>query len=450
VNNRAKVDVVIVGAGLAGLTAALELKKKNCTFVVLEARNRVGGRVHTTFTGDNVTLDLGAQWVGPNHKKMMRLIAEYGLHLIPTYSKGKTIFDFNGKRKKTKGKVPTMSPFALADMANFKRKIDKIIRQIPSSSPWSSMLACQLDQMTLEEFIRTNLHSKSGKLFYRLLFEEALCAKLYEVSALDFLWYIKAAGSIDHMLLAEGYWITEGAETLVKRISESLRETIKLSQPVQRITYDEKTVTVFTENESWEAQRVIATIPPNLVTRIQFDPPLPASRVQLSERSGLPSVIKMICVYDRPFWRKSGFNGTAYCDQFPVMLTMDSSPEDENRGVLTVLIGGSSARKIETLPLELRKIKVKNTLRHLFGKKAAFPIEMFEKDWSADEWTRGGYGTHFAPGVISQFGAALTCPVGPIHWAGTETASEWRMYMEGALQSGERVVNEVLKAIHKE
>ncbi|WP_332692563.1 flavin monoamine oxidase family protein [Halalkalibacter lacteus] len=449
-SNKKKVDIVIVGAGLAGLTAALELKKLNYSFVVLEARNRPGGRIHSTVTSDNVTIDLGAQWIGPHHKRMMRLIAEYGLQLIPTYRTGNTIYEMKGKRKKTKGKLPTLSPIAIADIMKMKRKIDKISRKVPFDTPWTSKLAQQLDKITLAEFIKTNSHTKAGMSFSKLLIEEALCANLYEVSALDFLWCIRAAGSIDHLLAAEDYWIAEGAETLINRIAESLGETIHLNQPVLRVMYDEKTVTVYTEKESWQAKKVIVTTPPNLLTRICFDPPLPASRVQLSERAGLPSVIKMICVYDQPFWREGGLSGTAYSDQNPVKLTIDSSPLDGRRGVLTVLIGGDSARQIESLPLESKQVEIKKALVRLLGEKAAFPIEMFEKDWSAEEWTRGGYGTHFATGVISQFGASLNSPIGPIHWAGTETASEWRMYMEGAIQSAERVTVEVINAIIKE
>ncbi|MFC0472444.1 flavin monoamine oxidase family protein [Halalkalibacter kiskunsagensis] len=449
-SNKKKVDIVIVGAGLAGLTAALELKKHNYSYVVLEARSRLGGRIHSTISSDGVTVDLGAQWIGPHHKRMLGLIEEFGLQLVPTFRTGKTIYEMQGKRKQTNGKLPIMSPIVIADIMKMKRKIDKISREIPSGAPWTSKLAQQLDKITVAELIKTILLTKAGVSFAKLLIEEALCANVYEVSALDFLWCIRAAGSIDHLLAAEDYWIAEGAETLINRISDSLGETIQLNQPVQRVMYNEKKVTVYTGKESWQAKKVIVTTPPNLLTRISFDPPLPARRVQLSERAGLPSVIKLICVYERPFWREAGLSGTAYSDQTPVKLTIDSSPLDGRRGVLTILIGGDSARQIETLPLKLRQIEVKKALVRLFGEKAAYPIAMFEKDWSAEEWTRGGYATHFATGVISQFATSLTSPVGPIHWAGTETASEWRMYMEGAVQSSERVVHEVIHEITKE
>lgn len=303
--------------------------------------------------------------------------------------------------------------------------------------------------MTLEEFILKHSHSNVASAYIRLIIEELLCAKLYEISALDFCWCIKSAGTLEQLLSAESYWFKDGAEKVVDQLIEPLKTMIYFEHPVHHIIYEEKGAVVFAGKQSWKTSKVIITVPPNLVTKIDFDPPLPSDRIQLCERSGFPSVIKLIYVYDRPFWRELGLNGTAYSDEPPVNLTIDSSPVDKYKGILTVLIGSNSAREIARLEHGLRHDLVKGALVRLFGKEAAFPLEVFEKDWTADIWTRGGYGTHFSTGVISQFGPSLIQPVGPIHWAGTETASEWRMYMEGAVQSGERVSNEVVRSLKK-
>ncbi|MCL7748276.1 flavin monoamine oxidase family protein [Halalkalibacter alkaliphilus] len=442
-----EVNVVIVGAGLAGLTAAHELKKRDVSFIILEARSRAGGRVYSTMSDENLPIDLGAQWIGPGQKRMMRLAEEYNLQLTPTFQKGKTLFHLRGKKNKTKGNMPKLSALATLNMMILKKKIDKLSKQIPANEPWTSELAKQLDKMTLEEFIQVHSHSNSASAYYRLIIEELLCAKLYEVSALDFLWCIKSAGSIDDLLAAESFWFKDGAGKLIDKLIEPLTEFIYFDHPVQRIIYEEKKAVVYARNQSWTTSEVIITIPPNFITNIHFDPPLPSDRVQLSERAGLPSVTKLIFIYDRPFWRELGLNGTAYSDQPPVNLTIDSSPEDGKRGILTVLIGSKSARDLASMKAEARHDLVKKALIRFFGKEAELPLRVFEKDWTADMWTHGGYGTHFPTGVISHFGPSLIEPVGPIHWAGTETAFEWRMYMEGAVQSGERVVSEVLNRL---
>lgn len=441
------VDVVIVGAGLAGLAAALELKKKNYSFVVIEARNRYGGRLHSIVTDNGVTIDLGAQWVGSNHKRLKRLIADFDLHTTPTYTKGKTIFQVSGKKRNGKGKIPPLSPIGLLDMLNLKRKINKLIKQIPAKTPWTSLVAHELDKQTIDSFIQTNMFSQEGRTFYGMVVEEALCAKLYEVSALNLLWCIKTTDSGNYLLEAENEWIVEGAQVLADRIAESLGNNIIYHSPVEQIIYDKDFAIVHTANNCWKAQKVIIAIPPNLSTRIKFSPPLPAQRIQLSDRAGLASVIKMIFVYEQPFWRKDGLNGKVYSDQSPVKLIMDSSPPHGRKGVLTVLITGECARLMGTMEASTRQQKVIKALVYFFGTKASHPQSVYEKNWSEDEWTRGGYGTHFATGVLTQFGTALTEPVSSLYWAGTETATEWRTYMEGAVQSGQNIAIEVISTI---
>ncbi|MDT8859752.1 FAD-dependent oxidoreductase [Alkalihalobacillus sp. MEB130] len=445
--NKRIVDVAIVGAGLAGLTAAHDLINYGYSIAILEARHRPGGRIKTLVSDDDVTIDLGAQWVGKSHHRMLNLIKKYGLELTPTFQNGDTIVVLDGKRKTTKGKIPYMSPFAKFDLIQVRRKLNKISKEINPIEPWNSKVAQQLDEVTLEAFLKEQFYSSRAFEFCRLLIEELLCAHLYEISALDFIWCIKSAGSVEALLEAEGFWIKEGAGTLVHKLTQPLQENILYNEPVRSIHYDGNDVKVQSENEQVSCKKVIVAVPPNFISKINVNPPLPASYVQMSERASLPSVIKVICVYSHPFWRSVGLSGMSYSANSLVTLTVDSSPEDEKKGVLTAIIGGTAARKLETVSCDQLHHAVKEALVQLFGEKAAIPLSIYEKDWSSDVWTRGGYGTHFPPGVIKNVGYALMKPVGPIHWAGTETASEWRMYMEGAVQSGERVAAEVIESL---
>jgi monoamine oxidase len=443
-------EVAIIGAGLAGLAAALELQKQNISFIVLEARNRPGGRVHSIQADGNVTVDLGAQWVSPYHNRMKQLIEKFGLHLVSTYREGKILYNLNGVIQERKGPWPKMSLYELIDVLRVKKQLNKQAKQFKAEEPWHSKIARELDKKTLEQFIEEYANTDMAKSFYRLLIEEALCSKLYEVSTLDLLWCISAAGSVERLLTAEDLWIKEGLEILVKKIVDSLGEQVRFESPVNSIHYEKDEACIITEKGHWNVKRVILAVPPNLLTRIQFSPPLPANRAQLNERSGLPAVIKMIFVYETPFWRAAGLSGTAYSNQGPIKLTIDSSPTDTSKGVLTSLITGEFARQVGEVSSDKQKEIAVNSLIQFFGKEAKKPNLMIVKNWSADEWTRGGYGTHFSTGMISQFGEMLFKPIGPLHWAGTETASEWRMYMEGALQSGERAAKEVSRILKEQ
>ncbi|WP_209123719.1 FAD-dependent oxidoreductase [Alkalihalobacillus sp. BA299] len=439
------VDVVIIGAGLSGLAAAHELKKADLSFGVLEARERSGGRLFS-LTEVGFGLDLGAQWVSSSHLRVIQLIDEYGLKLISTYQKGKTIYEQSGSIKKVHGSFPQMSRLAIIDLFKMKRNINHIIKQLPEK-PWKSDLGQSLDKITMQNFVDKHMFSDEGKKVFALLAEEEMNEKLHNVSALDVLWFIKSAGNVNKLLAAEQFWIEPGATALVKRMIEHLQGRVFFGKPVSKIEYGSENVVISSNGERWEATKVIITAPPNIVRHITFDPRLPKDREELQSLATFPFVIKMVLIYDRPFWREEELNGSLYSDKGPISFTMDSTPEDEIFGVLTVLIGGENAKIFSKMGKDYRKQETLKSLVRFYGKKAATPIRFLEKDWSEEKWTGGGYGSHFPPGVLTKYGSALSEPIGPIHWAGTETANEWRIYMEGAIQSGQRAAEEVIKSI---
>ncbi|MCT8138281.1 FAD-dependent oxidoreductase [Anaerobacillus sp. CMMVII] len=433
-----EVDVVIVGAGLAGLTAAMELQKRNISFVVLEARERSGGRIFSFKTAEDITIDMGAQWIGKNHYRIKKLLSQFQLKTVSTYGRGKTVFSLKGKT--TMSGKPPLPVYAYIDFLQFTAKLNKVSNQINAKVPWNSALAKELDQMTMDQYVQANMYTTSGRNFYKFLIEEMICSALHEVSALDVLWCIKTAGSVQDIRKSEALWIKEGIGLLLEKMGDQISDKLVYDSAVTAITYEKGSAHVYTrKNHIWQAKRVIVAIPPNMQAKIQFEPPLPANRAQLLERSGLPSVTKVIIVYDKPFWRDKGLNGVIYSDQGPINETLDSSPSDGRRGVLTVLITGESARHCKEPEHEVVK-----ALGEFFGPEALNPLQVFSKDWSNQPWTRGGYGVHFAPGVITNYGSSLLEPTACLHWAGTETATEWRLFMEGAVQSGERAAQEVI------
>lgn len=441
-----RTEVIIVGAGLAGLTAAMELQKHQVPFVVLEARDRVGGRIYSRIE-DGVAIDFGAQWISRKQPRVNAMMRKFGLSAIPTFSEGLTYYELLGRKRRTASSVPPVPLPALFDSFRLRRSVKRMCSRIDVSAPWHSPEAPNLDAQTVHTWLDQGMFTKQGKAYCRNVAEEVLCGELSEISMLDLLWSLASYGGPDGILRAEDGWLPEGAQALPERMAASLGDRVRLCSPVRTIEWSESGVTASTDEISWHAGRIIMAMPPALAGRVRYEPPLPFMRDQLTQRLGMGSVFKFILVYDKPFWRKRGWNGDSYMDDGPIKATLDSSMSGQSKGVLSAFSSGRDARILGQLSPEERRRRVLDSLVRPYGSEALRPERFYEYDWMNDPWARGGYGAHFAPGVLSQYGPALLQAVGPIHWAGTETATEWRLYMEGAMQSGERAAAEVLEAL---
>lgn len=440
------VDVVVVGAGMAGLIAARVLERAGLRVVVLEARDRVGGRAFTAVGPGGVTVDLGAQWVSPRQRRVHALVAELGLTLVPTHSRGHNILDLAGRRRMGTGDLPPLPWSAALDVYRFMSLAGRCARSLPAAAPWEHASAMSLDGLSVSDAVERCLWTRTGRAYARAFLEGELCLPVEEVSWLNLLWAIAAAGSPTALMEADAEWLLEGAQTLATRLAATLAVPVELNTPVQRIEYDGAGVLVAAGERRWSVRRVIVAIPPVLTTEIEFQPPLPAARQAAAAQATPGSVLKAVVVYETPFWRTTGANGRAFSDHPLGLSTFDSSPPAGPHGVLTVLVGGRAARVLQGLSPEVRRDRLLASLTQVFGPSAAMPTDYFEKSWSEDPWARGGYTSHFAPGALTSCGAALLTSVERIHWAGTETASEWRNFLEGALQSGERAAAEVLSS----
>jgi monoamine oxidase len=241
--------------------------------------------------------------------------------------------------------------------------------------------------------------------------------------------------------------ILGGSQVICLRMAEELGQAVRLNAPVRRIEQSSAGVRVLGEAGAVEGARAIVTAPPALAARIVYDPPMPAYRDQLTQKAPAGSVIKCMVIFDSPFWRDQDLTGQVGSDTGPVKVTFDNSPPDGSPGVLLVFLEGNAARELGRASFSDRRQAVLRCLARYFDDRALSPRDYLDKDWSADEWTRGCYGAHFPPGVWTAFGPALSQPVGHIHWAGAETATVWNGYMDGAVQSGERAAAECLAAL---
>ncbi|MFC4767812.1 flavin monoamine oxidase family protein [Effusibacillus consociatus] len=371
-----KVDVVVVGAGIAGLTAAWEINRHNHNFVVLEARDQVGGRIQSVTTELGVTVDLGAQWICSHHQRMHAYAKQFGLKTAPTYRSGRTIYHLNGKPKITLKEIPPLSFKAVVDLIQAKNKIDQWVGRLPQEEPWNSALAHNLDQFTIDRWTEEALLTQSARNFYRLWAEAMACVDLDEISLLDMLWCIKTAGSLENVLHGEEEWFIDGAHSIPRRMAERLGEKVKLNTPVKRIVVN----TDGADNTGvWKTKHVIVAVPLILADRIGYDPPLLASRAQLTQRLPQSIVIKFNVIYEKPFWRAEGLNGISYYDQGLIRYTIDSTPPDTKIGILTAFSGGKFGRKLSAMDLVARRNKVINDLVELFSPQARTHLAIYGK-----------------------------------------------------------------------
>ncbi|GAB2981682.1 flavin monoamine oxidase family protein [Nocardioides montaniterrae] len=448
-------DVVVVGAGIAGLTAARQLRKHGKDVLVVEARDRVGGRVLNHHLRAGGVIESGGAFVGPTQDHILRLADELGVKTFKEYISGKNVYiSPSGARSTYTGTVPT-DPAILADAALLQMSIDGMAKQIDVNAPWKHPKAAEWDAISASDWIaKQSLVPAIDKVILSYL-QPAFGSDGKNFSLLFLLWYVATAGDESHVGTFERSSGTSGgaqdsrfvlgSQAVPLAMAKHLGDRVALDAAVRAITRaPDGRMDVHTDRGRVRARRVIVAVPPPLVLDIDWRPRLSDRRHALMAHMPMGRLMKCDAVYATPFWRAAGYSGSGVAAMGDTRAVFDNSPADGHVGVLLAFVGGSTRAAVANLSLPQRRQRILEGFAQMFGDQALHPIEYVEHDWVREEWTTGAPTALPAVGALTTWGSAIRTPHGRVHFAGTETSTYWSGYMDGAVRSGERAAREVL------
>jgi len=439
----AKADVVVVGAGFAGLSAARDLVRLGHDVLVLEGRDRVGGRSSTT-TIAGYPVDLGGTFIGPTQDAVIALAAELGCETVPTFGRGKNLIRWRGRVRAYRSTIPRLSMLELVDVSRIQWRFDRVSRRVPVEQPWTSPIADILDSKTLDQWLRYVHAGASTRDLMAIMARVTWGCEPEAVSMLHAVRYVKAAGGLGRMLDVEGGAQQDrfpgGTQQIALRMAEELSPRVILQAIVRRIERrDGAGVSIGTDRGDVSANAVIVAIPPAHRGDIEFDPELPPEYGMLCRHWPQGSLSKAYAAYETPFWRANGCSGEALSDEGPVFITFDVSPSDDGPGIL---LGFTDSRLFDPLQPAQRRERALSGFQALFGDAASSPIDYVDHCWGCEEFAPGGPTAAVPPGSWTTYGPWLRKPVDSIFWAGTETADKWTGFLDGAVRSGQRAAEE--------
>ncbi|MDQ1130755.1 NAD(P)/FAD-dependent oxidoreductase [Microbacterium sp. SORGH_AS_0888] len=440
-------DVVIVGAGAAGLTAANDLRARGLSVAVLEARDRVGGRLWTD-TIEGAMLEIGGQWVSPDQHALIDTIAELGLETFSRYRDGDSVYvGPDGVARRFTGEMFPVAASTAQVIAEVTERLDAMVAEIDPDRPWAHEKAAEWDTVSWDAWLRQQTDDDEAVRNLAFATGSAMLTKpTHSFSLLQSLLMAASAGSYSNLVDADFILdkrVVGGLQQVPILLAERLGDDVFLDQPVRTLEWSEDAVTVHAESMTVRARRVILAAAPVLYQRIGFVPPLPRLQHQLHQHLSMGFVIKVHAVYDRPFWREQGLSGTAFSPYELSHEAYDNTNHGDERGTLVGFVSDRTADDLFRLSAEERKERILESLSHYYGPEAKDPVVYYESDWGSEEWTRGAYAASFDLGGLHRYGADLRSAVGPIHFACSDMAGAGYQHVDGAIRMGHLVASQI-------
>lgn len=444
-------DVVIVGAGAAGLTAANDLKKAGLSVAVLEARDRVGGRLWTDVI-DGAMLEIGGQWVSPDQDALIETIAELGLETFSRYREGDSVYiNEAGELTRFTGEIFPVPPATEKVMVELIDELDRMVAEIDPDRPWAHPDAEALDQISFEAWLAERTDDTEARENIALFIAGAMLTKPpHAFSTLQALLMAASAGSFTHLVDADFILdkrVVGGLQQVPLLLAERLGDDVFLDQAVRTLHWGDEGVTAVADGITVHARRAILAVPPVLYSRISYVPALPRRQHQLHQHLSMGFVVKVHAVYDRPFWREQGLSGTAFSPYELSHEAYDNSNHGDERGTLVGFVSDKHADGVFRLSAEERKERILESLSHYYGPEAKNPVVYYESDWGSEEWTRGAYAASFDLGGLHRYGEDLRTPVGPIHFACSDLAGAGYQHVDGAIRMGRLVASDIIEEL---
>ncbi len=443
----------IIGAGFSGLAAGERLYASGHDFLVLEARNRVGGRTLTKHYHSDIKLELGGQWIGPTQDTMYELAQRYGVETFRTFNAGRNVLDLNQQIKTYQGLIPKVNVFSLLELELTLRKLERMAKQLDTAAPWAVSKAHQWDNLPFSEFLlRQTCTSAARKILWAGL-ETVYGCDLAELSLLHALFYIRAGTSLEVLLNIDGGAqqdrLKGGMQGLALCMAAPFQERILLGSPVQTIVRNGDAWHLYGEQQVVHAKHVVLALPPSMIAQIRFEPPLPQALAQKIQGIPMGRVAKLLAVYETPFWRQDGFSGQVVADEYaPFQTVFDVSSPEHRFGVLLAFCIGRKLELLFQLDKNQRRDVVLHHFNRYFGAKAYQPVLYEDHTWTDESWSQGCYAGVYTPGLWTSAGHVGFSALPYIYWAGTEASERWYGYIEGAVLSGYKAADAVLNAVN--
>ncbi len=436
-------DVVVIGAGVAGLVAAHRLRERGRDVVVLEARDRVGGRVKSDLS-NGFLIEVGGQWVAPDQERLLALIEELGLERFERYRAGEDLYvGREGAVLRHTTELPPLPESTLAEIERLTDALDDLSREIDPLEPWKHPCAEEYDAVSFGAWLRECSDDAHAIDFVAPFVSGGMLTKPAETfSLLAALVMAASAGGFRDLAdldLVLHERVAGGMHRVPERLAEEVgAQRIRLNTDVRSIAHGPEGVRVTADGLAVRAREAIVALGPHLVSRIGFDPPLPPRKQQMLQQFSMGNVIKVQAFYETPFWREQGLSGTTYGPYEIVHETYDNTAPDYPGGTLVGFVSDHRADAMYELDESDRRDAILGSLAVYFGPQALEPALYYESDWINEEYTRGAYGTSPAIGAITRYEDLVRSSAGPIHFACSDIAGLGYTHIDGAIRMGER------------